>query len=369
MSSLKEFANFPVREVTESDYPSILNSDNVSKLISLLETSGSYEALVTNDYLPMLVTARDVLKVTHPERTSVSKISFRPPSIYPTTPIYDASSKLVQNRIRILPVLENKSVVGVVRQTKILEKMANCEDLKKFLSEDLMVKNLVTTTIDSSIGVVKSIMLKNGISHVPLVNQEGKLKGLVTAKDLVWYFIKPRESTKVGEKVGKMVKLLEMRIKGLADINPLQVTRRTPILDVVREMINRKKSYSLVVEKHKPIGIITPRDIISLLLEFKPKIQIPIHIVGFKNQDKELIQSAKRKIERIARKGLKMHQNLQEIVVHGKVGSVTGERKRFTVKAKLYTPSSVIVVTAEDWSFLTVFDKICEKLDRRLSQT
>ncbi|MEM3710050.1 MAG: hypothetical protein QXL46_03990, partial [Nitrososphaerales archaeon] len=105
------------------------------------------------------------------------------------------------------------------------------------------------------------------------------------------------------------------------------------------------------------------------LLEFKPKIQIPIHIVGFKDQDKELIQSAKRKIERIARKGLKMHQNLQEIVVHGKVGSVTGERKRFTVKAKLYTPSSVIVVTAEDWSFLTIFDKICEKLDRRLSQT
>ncbi|MEM3383796.1 MAG: CBS domain-containing protein [Nitrososphaerales archaeon] len=368
MFSLKDFANSSVREVTESNYPSISHSDNVSKLISLLETSGSYEALVTNDR-PMLVTARDVLNITHPERTPVFKISFRPPSISPITPIYDASSKLVQNKIRILPVLENKSVVGVVRQTTILEKMANCEDLKKFLSEDLMVKNLVTVSIDSSIGVVKSVMLKNGISHIPLVNREGELKGLVTAKDLVWHFIKPRESMKAGEKIGKKVKFPEMGIKGLTDINPLQVTRRTPIMDVVQEMINRKKSYSLVVENRKPVGIITPRDIISLLLEFRPIIQIPVHIIGFKDQDEGLIQSVKRKIERIARRGLRMHPNLQEIVVHGKVGSVTGERKRFIIKAKVHTPSREIVVTAEGWDLLTVFDKICEKLDRRLSQT
>ncbi len=369
MPGLKAFAHSPVREIFETDYPSISHSDIVSKLISLLQNSGSYEALIINNYPPKLVTVRDVLKVTHPERTSVSKISFRPPSITPSTPVYDASSKLVHNRIRILPVVENESVVGVVRQTKILEKMADCDDLKIFLSEDLMVENLVTVSPDSSIGVVRSIMLRNGISHAPLVDQEGKLKGLITAKDLVWYFVKPRESMKIGEKVGKKIKLLEMGIKGLADSNPLQVTRRTSVLDVVHEMINRKKSYSLVVEKHKPVGIITPRDIISLLLEFRPRIQIPVYIVGFKDQDEGLIQSAKRKIERVARRGLKMHPDLQEIAVHGKVSSVTGERKRFTVKARAYAPSSVMAVTAEGWSLLTVFDEICEKLDRRLRQT
>ncbi|MCP8313176.1 MAG: CBS domain-containing protein [archaeon] len=369
MSSIRSLAYSSAREIFETDYPGISHSENVSKLISLLQTSGSYEALVTNDYPPKLVTVRDVLKVTHPERTSVSRISFRPPSVSFDTPIYDASLKLVHNRIRILPVMEKESVVGVVRQTKILEKMADCDDLKTFFSEDLMVENLVTVSSDSLVGAVRSIMLKNGISHAPVVDQDGKLKGIITAKDLVWHFVKPRESMRVGEKTGEKIRLLEMRIRGLTDKNPFQVMRRTSILNVVREMIAGKKSYSLVVEKHKPIGIITPRDVISLLTEFRPKIQIPVYIVGFKGQDEGLVQSAKRKIERVARRGLKMHPDLREIVVHGKVSSVTGERRRFTIKARAYTPSSMMAVTAKGWSLLTVFDEICEKLDRRLRRT
>jgi ribosome-associated translation inhibitor RaiA len=90
---------------------------------------------------------------------------------------------------------------------------------------------------------------------------------------------------------------------------------------------------------------------------------------GFKGQDEEVIQSARRKIERVARGGLKMHSDIQEIAVHGKVSSVAGERRRFTVKARAYTPSSMMAVNAKGWSLLTVVDEICEKLDRRLKRT
>lgn len=133
---------------------------------------------------PRLVTVRDVLEVTNPVRTSVSRIAFSPPSITPGTPIYDASLKLVHNRIRILPVVENESIIGVVRQTKILEKMVNCEDLKECTSEELMVENPVTVDRDSSTGVIRSIMLRRGISHTPVVDPDGKLRGIITAKDL-----------------------------------------------------------------------------------------------------------------------------------------------------------------------------------------
>ena len=185
MSYLRLLAQSSVREVTQTDCPSISHSASVSKLTSLLYTSENHEAVVTNGYPPKLVTVRDLLKVTHPERTSVSRTAFNPPSITPDTHIYDVSLKPVQNRVRILPVIESESIVGVVRQTKILKKMADCEDLEERTSEELMVENPVTVDRDSSVGVIRSIMLRRGISHTPIVDKDGELRGIITAKDLV----------------------------------------------------------------------------------------------------------------------------------------------------------------------------------------
>jgi CBS domain-containing protein/ribosome-associated translation inhibitor RaiA len=367
MSYLKLLAQSSVREVAETDCPTIPNSANVSKLISLLNTSESDEAIVTNGFPPKIVTIRDILKVTHPDKTSVSNIASSPPNITPDTRVYDASRQMVQNRVRILPVTENESVVGVVRQTKILEKMADCKDIGDCASENLMVENLITVQPDFSIGVIRSIMLKNGISHTPIVDRDGKLKGIITAKDLVSQFIKPSESETVGELKGENIRILDMGTR-IIESSPLQVTRRTRILDVIHEMLTLKKGYCLVVEKNKPIGIITPRDILSLLAQFEPVVQIPVYVIGFKDCEKDLVQSATRKIELVAARALKTNPDLEEIIVDGKAHSAGGEETRFTVKARAYMSSKMLTIAAESWSLQTVFDEIGAKLDARFRQ-
>ncbi len=357
-----------IREIVETDCPSIPQSANISKLISLLHTSENYEAIVTNGHPPRLVTVRDLLGVTHPERSSVSGIAFSPPHMTPEAPLYDASLKLVHNRVRLLPVVENESIVGVVRQTRILEKMADCEDLEECFSEELMVKNPVTMDRDASIGVIRSLMLKNGISHIPVVDKDGKLRGIVTAKELVWHFVKPSEGQTVGERRGETIRTRDMSMRGLIDGDPLYVTRRTSILDVIREMSTLKKGYCIVAENQKPIGIITPRDVLSLLTQFEPKAPVPVYVVGFKDFDKDLVQSASRKIDRVARRVLKYHPDLQEIVVDGRVKSRRGEERRFEIKARAHLPSNMISITVEGWSLLTLFDEVSERLDAALSQ-
>ena len=154
----------------------------------------------------------------------------------------------------------------------------------------------------------------------------------------------------------------------MIDTNPLYVTRRTSIVDVISEMSTLKKGYCLVVEKQKPIGIITPRDILSLLAQFKPKAQIPVYVVGFKDFDKDLVQSAMRKINRVARRGLTYNPDLQEIIVDGRVKSRRGEEKRFEIKARAHMPSNMISITVEGWSLPTLFDEVSEKLDVSLRQ-
>jgi CBS domain-containing protein/ribosome-associated translation inhibitor RaiA len=369
MTLLNLLAQSPVKEIIEVDFPSIPNTDTISKVTSFFYSSDSYEAIIQDEIPPRLVTVRDILKVYHPERTSITKIAIRPPSINPNTPIYEASLKLVRNNIRIVPVLEDDSLVGVVRQTKLLERLTDCDDLKDHISEEFMIENPITLTRDSSVGVARSFMLRNGISHAPVVDKKGQVIGIITAKNLIWQYVKPSQSIKTGDKRGEKMRRLEIGIKGISDKNPLTVARNTSISKVVNEMVSQKQTCALVVEKSKLIGIITPRDVISILTAFKPTIQIPVYMIGFKNEQSEVKDSMKRKVERVAIRGLKKHPNLSEIVVHGKINQIRGQQKIYSLKARTFSPSGIMAVNAKGWSMLNAFDDLCDKLDRRLRKS
>ncbi|MGI0080651.1 MAG: hypothetical protein ACRECH_13635 [Nitrososphaerales archaeon] len=159
-----------------------------------------------------------------------------------------------------------------------------------------------------------------------------------------------------------------MNLTSLADRHPFLANLKTSILMITKEMVDGKKSSCLVVDQHsKPAGIITPREIISLLIEFKPRVQIPLYMMGFEEIDDSYLDAARRKIERVAVRGLKMHSDIQEIVVHGKTSSDSrGRRKRYKMNARVHTTSESFRLTAEGWSFLAVTDDLCRSLDKRL---
>ncbi len=368
MSSLRDFAFSKVDALVETDCPSISRLERVSKIISILYSSENYEILVSNDEFAGIVTVRDLLKVINPERTSVSAVMYKPPTIQVGTPVYDVALAFVNNRTRISPVMDNTVLMGVARQTTILKKMLGSPDLSEFSAGDLMISNPITVDMNSSAGFVRTVMLKNGISHVPIVDEEGDLSGIVTAKDLVWNFFKPRERATVGEIKGEKISFLKIGIKGIVDRHPLYVTPRTPLGTIIGDMVSLKKGYCLVVEKHKLVGIITPRDILKLLADFKPRIQFPLYIFGFKHEDEAQIELAKRKIERAVGRGLKMHPGILEVVVHGKISSLKGNRRRYTVKARAVMLKETLAFSATGWSVLDVFDKISEMIDRRFKR-
>ena len=378
-ATLGQVAEFRAGEIVEKkdSYPEISRSDTVSKLISLFEETGRYEALVTGDDRYSAVTVRDSLKVVHPERTSVASISGSAHlKLTADTRIYDTATMLVNNRRRLLPVLDEdqrpQELMGVVRQRRILDEMRSCEDLKEFSAEDLMAGEPTTVDRNASVGAARSMMLRGGFSHLPVTaGDDGRLFGLVTARDLVMNYLKPRESTKVGERAGERTVWTKMTISGLADRHPLEATRKTSAAEVARDLIEGDRSCCLIVERSHAIGIITPRDFVSLLKQYKPKLQIPLYIVGADDVEGHLVESARRKIERVALRGLKLHPDIREIIVHARTRSPPfshgGRKGRIAMRARVYTDSGVFGVEAGGWtSFLSVTDDLCEKLDSRL---
>lgn len=106
----------------------------------------------------------------------------------------DAMGLLKKHAIRMLPVMEEGKLVGVVTGRDLIKASApdivtfEVHKLLELLSElkvrDLMTKDPVTVPFDYTVEETAEVLLEKKISGVPVVNQEGKLVGIITQSDL-----------------------------------------------------------------------------------------------------------------------------------------------------------------------------------------
>lgn len=106
----------------------------------------------------------------------------------------DASALLKENRIRILPVMENQKLVGIVTDRDL--KRASASDatsleihellylLSKIKVKNIMTRNPITVQPDLSIEETAQILLKNRISAVPVVDSNARVVGIISQTDL-----------------------------------------------------------------------------------------------------------------------------------------------------------------------------------------
>ena len=94
--------------------------------------------------------------------------------------VYDANSLMGKYRISGVPICDNGKLIGILtnRDIRFLDNF----DIR---IEDVMTKNnLVTAKQGTSLAEAQEILRKHKIEKLPLVDDEGYLKGLITIKDI-----------------------------------------------------------------------------------------------------------------------------------------------------------------------------------------
>jgi len=106
-----------------------------------------------------------------------------PFSLTPEHQVYDAEHLMAKYRISGVPIVNNKEeqkLVGIItnRDLRFIENYS-------IQIKDVMTKeNLITATVGTTIEEAGKILQKYRIEKLPLVDQSGVLKGLITIKDL-----------------------------------------------------------------------------------------------------------------------------------------------------------------------------------------
>jgi CBS domain-containing protein len=103
----------------------------------------------------------------------------------PEATIKEAAQIMSQFRIGCLIVMDEDKVVGIVTESDIIGKVvAANKDPERLRLEDIMSRNIISTTPDETIEDAAEKMVENKIKRLPVL-EGGKLAGIITATDLI----------------------------------------------------------------------------------------------------------------------------------------------------------------------------------------
>jgi CBS domain-containing protein len=116
-------------------------------------------------------------------------------SVTPSTPLKDVAHLLLDHGISGVPVVDDDgTVLGVVSETDILEKeRARIHDDWKHDARDAadaMTSPALTIRPRRAVSEAAALMLDRSVNRLPVVDQQGKLVGIVTRADLVRAFVR-----------------------------------------------------------------------------------------------------------------------------------------------------------------------------------
>src|SRR3972149_569110 len=119
-----------------------------------------------------------------------------PITIDPNQPVLEALLVMYQRDIRRLPVMEGGKLVGIISDRDIKQTMgrpalvsrqAGEEPELKLSIRDVMTQNLITVSQDDYLKDAIELLIENKISGLPVVDQDQKLVGVISAIDVLRY--------------------------------------------------------------------------------------------------------------------------------------------------------------------------------------
>jgi CBS domain-containing protein len=103
----------------------------------------------------------------------------------PDDQLVNAARTMLERRIGCVVVVEGEKVVGIVTESDLIKCAASGFDPNQKLVRDVMNSPPVTCTPEAPVEEAYAHMRKNNIRHLPIVDEDGGLVGIVTMKDLI----------------------------------------------------------------------------------------------------------------------------------------------------------------------------------------
>jgi len=154
--------------------------------------------------------------------------------------------------------------------------------MSDLLAKDIMTKKVITINQDASIEELSEILLDNKISGAPVVDNEGKVIGIVTEGDIIVKdtnlhfprYFKLLDSIiyleSLTEFKNSLKKHFATKVSEIMTSDTVSCSAETSVDDIASMMVENKiNRVPVLTEEKKLVGIITRADIVKSMITQK----------------------------------------------------------------------------------------------------
>jgi len=246
----------------------------LSKALSRLSSSHD-AAFVFDDndkYIGVINPYYCLIKSSHPGNSKVMHSLYHPPRVKQNHSVGKIAQYMTESKVHYLPVIDDKNrFIGIVSARHILMLLQNSKHFNLKIKEYLKIKRTPIYTIyeDDLVSEALRSFKKNKVSKLIVMGKDLKLKGIIAHYDLINYLVSPRQKKHKGDrKGGRTESFKHIRIKNFTQNYVLTLDPDNTLKDALDMILEKSIGSVVIVDKDShPVGIITTKDFLTLLIQ------------------------------------------------------------------------------------------------------
>ncbi|MEM2726884.1 MAG: CBS domain-containing protein [Archaeoglobaceae archaeon] len=363
-----------LRELIREDYYMINADETISKLFPLIDKLGKDKAnaiLVEEDGKILgVVREKDLIRgraLKNPHETKVRSLLVKTGII----PLSELTAEKVARRF----IEDSTPFVVVADNGKFGVIYIN--DFVKFIKykfegikvRELMNEEFTTVRRFDTVAKALSLMKKNGVDRVVVLDEKGKVIGVLTGKDVIDRVISPRKRARSGDFSGEKERTLSIMVESIMSAPPICAKANDSVSEVVDLMAENRIS-SIVVERDGiPEGILMKRDVLEFFLKSEEKSELSVQFVIQNITPDEFERNEILKdIERFMRKYKDFLGEAHVYVYLKKQRVHFRSLPLVSAKVKIWSAKGLFIATGESWGIEFAIHVALEKLEREVQK-
>ena len=379
---MKNISDITAKDIMTTTIKSIDINQNLNKAVSMLNNERIHNLVVCDNSKYAGIFGYKQLVRLHrrpPDNTRIDNFIFRPPTITEDTSIIDIVEKMYRLNYKIMPVGDDRKIVGIISERDILNAILSHNLLEGKKVKDFMTPNPIILPEDHSLGKALALIREHNISRIPVIDKNNKLAGILESLDLI------REITikeqygrdsgtspstgymRPGAYISDIISEHNISLKSLISTRPVTAKADDMLADKIKENMNLDTSTIIVTDSSDyPIGIIAPKDIIQFLASLKEKEKLYVQISGLESMS-SLDEFQKSEIHRMLDNTIKKISNITKpdnFTIHAKAYRIEGNKTKYAFRCKFRTAGGLIFAKNMGWDPVDAFSTLMNEVQK-----
>ena len=256
-----------IADIAVPEYVEVDVDERLAKVRSIFERENPKGIVVTEDgEYAGVVGEKQLLRSRMEDDTKVSVVMKPAPAVDRHEDVRETARLLVEGDVSIAPVYEGEKLYGIVTVDALLH--AVIDNLDAITVDQVATEDVIGINQKDRIGQAINRLRENGISRLPVLNEDGRLSGVVTTNDIVEFVVRDQERQGSGDRAGDIDRMLDLPVYDVMSSPVVTASPPETAKTVVSRMFDNELSGLVVTPDDDDTlvaGMVTKTDVLRAL--------------------------------------------------------------------------------------------------------